>query len=386
MPTLPTRRRYKFANAPVVTTLAADMAAGATTFTLTSGTNWPGAGTGNFWVTIGAGTATEERILCSSTTGTTVTVASSGRGQDGTSAVAHSTGETVWVSWSATDADDANAHVSATGSDATVSIHGLDSGSNVVGTTDTQTLTNKTLTAPKISGSSSGFTTLQGASAASGTITIPATTDTLVGRATTDTLTNKSIDGSTNTLSNIPSTAIAGVSSSIQTQIDGKAAIAGQTFTGTVAAPIINATTKFQVNGTDVTGLTGAWLSWTPTIGGWGTSNYTLTNCRYIQIGKTVHFVFMMAMTGANTGGTSLTFTLPSTARVANNMIASASLTANAAPYIGLCNNNSTTQATVQYVKGGGTSASFPDLITGTVPAAWKNGDAVYVSGTYEAA
>ena len=52
-------------------------------------------------------------------------------------------------------------------------------------------------------GSSSGTTTLQSAAAASGTLTLPAATDTLVGRATTDTLTNKSISGSTNTLSNI---------------------------------------------------------------------------------------------------------------------------------------------------------------------------------------
>lgn len=215
MPTLPTRRRYKFANAPVVTTLAADMAAGATTFTLTSGTNWPGAGTGNFWVTIGAGTATEERILCSSTTGTTVTVASSGRGQDGTSAVAHSTGETVWVSWSATDADDANAHVSATGSDATVSIHGLASGSNVVGETDTQTLTNKTLTGPRISGTSSGTTLIQGSSAASGTITVPAVTGTLVTTGDTGTVTSTMIadgaivDADINASANIASSKIA---------------------------------------------------------------------------------------------------------------------------------------------------------------------------------
>jgi len=40
------------------------------------------------------------------------------------------------------------------------------------------------------------------------TLTIPTSTDTLVGRATTDTLTNKSISGATNTLSNIPTSAI----------------------------------------------------------------------------------------------------------------------------------------------------------------------------------
>jgi hypothetical protein len=57
----------------------------------------------------------------------------------------------------------------------------------------TTTFTNKTLTAPVISGSVSGTTILQGASAASGTLTFPAATDTLIGKATTDTLTNKTL-------------------------------------------------------------------------------------------------------------------------------------------------------------------------------------------------
>ncbi len=51
------------------------------------------------------------------------------------------------------------------------------------------------------SGSTSGTTVLQPTTAASGTLTMPATTDTLVARATTDTLTNKTINLSSNTLS-----------------------------------------------------------------------------------------------------------------------------------------------------------------------------------------
>jgi hypothetical protein len=43
-------------------------------------------------------------------------------------------------------------------------------------------------------GSSSGSTTLQASATASGTLTLPAATDTLVGKATTDTLTNKTFD------------------------------------------------------------------------------------------------------------------------------------------------------------------------------------------------
>ena len=52
----------------------------------------------------------------------------------------------------------------------------------IVGRATTDTLTNKTLTAPVISTISN-----------TGTLTLPTSTDTIVGRATTDTLTNKTL-------------------------------------------------------------------------------------------------------------------------------------------------------------------------------------------------
>jgi len=64
--------------------------------------------------------------------------------------------------------------------------------STVATLTGTQTLTNKTLTTPIISTISN-----------TGALTLPTSTDTLVGRATTDTLTNKTIDVDNNTVSNI---------------------------------------------------------------------------------------------------------------------------------------------------------------------------------------
>jgi hypothetical protein len=78
-------------------------------------------------------------------------------------------------------------------------------GVEVVTLSRSQTLTNKTLTLPTIgttgaafSGSTSGTTTVvASATAGTTTLTLPAATDTLVGRATTDTLTNKTLTSPT---------------------------------------------------------------------------------------------------------------------------------------------------------------------------------------------
>lgn len=60
-----------------------------------------------------------------------------------------------------------------------------------------------TATSAVFNGATSGTTTLQPTAVATGTLTLPATTDTLTANAATQTLTNKTISGTSNTLQNL---------------------------------------------------------------------------------------------------------------------------------------------------------------------------------------
>ena len=97
----------------------------------------------------------------------------------------------------------------------------------LVGTDTTDTLTNKTLTSPVIA------TIVNN----SNNLTLPTTADTIVGRATTDTLTNKSIDLATNTLTG----SLAEFNSALQSE--SFASLTGsETLTNkTLTTPIANA-------------------------------------------------------------------------------------------------------------------------------------------------
>jgi hypothetical protein len=137
------RRSYEGAAAAAQLTTDLASSTAALTIFCTDLTNWPtGVGGYPFFIVINRGKVNEEKILCSSRTGNVLTVYDvglvNGRAADDTSISAHVANSVVEHIFTATDADEANAHVNASSG-----VHGLTG--SVVGTTDTQTLTNKTI-------------------------------------------------------------------------------------------------------------------------------------------------------------------------------------------------------------------------------------------------
>jgi hypothetical protein len=167
----------KFSSISVATTLASSIGATGTTITVATGTGSGLLGgvtlsAGNvdqFTLAIDPDTTNEEIVFATANSGDSFTIT---RGRAGSSAISHSAGATVQHVLTSDD------------------LSWFESNTSPVDSFG-------------FSGSSSGTTTVQASAVASGTLTLPAATDTLVGRATTDTLTNKTISASSNTLTGV---------------------------------------------------------------------------------------------------------------------------------------------------------------------------------------
>lgn len=223
----PTTRR-EHAGGATTALLTASMSTIDTTFNLSTNSGWPTGSVGTFIVVIDAGTGSEEKILCQTQSSSVITVASGGRGFDGTIAHTHSIGASVYPCWSATEADELNLHAASANT-----VHGV--AGNVVGDVDAQTLTNKTL-----SGASNTITNVAKASV------VGAPAGAFVGTTDTQTLTNKTI-GSTNTVAQAAVTgapAGAFVGTTDTQTLSSKTINGGSNTISNVAASSIN-----QVNG-----------------------------------------------------------------------------------------------------------------------------------------
>jgi hypothetical protein len=197
--------------------------------------------------------------------------------------------------------------------------------STVATLTGSQTLTNKTLTLPTIgatgavfNGSTSGTTTvLATAIAGTTTLTLPAATDTLVGKATTDTFTNKSISGSTNTLSNIGNSSLTNSSVTIGstavslgatvTTFAGLASVTSTAFVGALTGNASTATTlqtARAINGVNFDGSAAITVTAAAGTLSGATLNATVTASSLTSVGTIATGVWQGTTVAVGYGGT----------------------------------------------------------------------------------
>jgi hypothetical protein len=133
---MPVNRYYS--STAIDTTLTGSINGSATSITVASVSGFPASYP--YTLALDYDTASEELVNVTAAAGTTLTIV---RGQDGTSGTAHDAGAPVKHVASARDYREPQEHIAASSA-----IHGVTG--SVVGTTDTQTLSNKTLTTPTI--------------------------------------------------------------------------------------------------------------------------------------------------------------------------------------------------------------------------------------------
>jgi hypothetical protein len=259
----------KYSSRSQQTTLAAGITDTATSATVISGSALLGgatvpAGT-TFTVVIDPDTALEEIVDVTAVSTNVLTIVrgveNAGTGQ------AHSAGAAIRHMAIGRDFREANLHIEATGAyndgTSTHVMHGIASGEgDVVGTLKAQTLTNKTLTSPIVTGLTlnDGSIVFEGATAdsyettlavaeptADRTVTIPDATTTLVGTDTTQTLTNKNLTSPTITGTG----AIAGTfTGNLTGNVTGNVSGSSGSTTGNAATATALATARtFQLTG-----------------------------------------------------------------------------------------------------------------------------------------
>jgi hypothetical protein len=264
-------------------------------------------------------------------------------------------------------------HISSEGSSTNIGLHIQPKGTGLVTISD-GTDFNKGIRFRSSGSAANAITLLDAVSTAGHVVTLPDATTTLVGRNTTDTLTNKSISGSTNTLSNIGN---ASLTNSTITINGNSTALGGSVSVGTVTSVAATAGTGISVSGSPIT----------------GSGTLTITNTAPDQT------VAISSGTGISVSGTYPNFTVTNTAPSSGGTVTSVTGTApvvssgGATPAISLAANYGDTQnpyasKTANFVlaapNGSAGAPTFRAIAAADIPTLNQNttGTASNVTGT----
>lgn len=258
---------------------------------------------------------------------------------------------------------------------------------NAVGDTDTQTLTEKTITAPNISSPVlSG--TLTGTYTIGGTPTFPSSVVTLTGSQTltNKVLTSPTINTATITNPTLTVDTVSEFTSANGVSIDGLNIKDGKlnTNNSVVTTNITDASLTNAKLSTTVGELGGSWGTWTPAWGGGMTIGNAVVSARYYRSGKLVvcHIEVTGGTTSSSAGGTVPTYTLPITSRSYGLQFPLGQFILRGAIVgSGYTRFSSTTTGDLAAYQ-----VSGANIIDAGIHEAFGNGDRLLINCTYEAA
>jgi hypothetical protein len=416
---------YFYSNLAVQTTLTGSINSAVLSCVVDSTAGWPSSYP--YVVALDYGGASEELVRVDNNTSGTLTIV---RAFGGTSAVSHSAGAVVRHVHNAVDDTDFRTHEQATGA-----IHGVIS--EIVGTDDTQTLTNKTLTSPTITtpaiasggslaGTFSGSPTFSGAPTFSGVVSLtggggltgaftgnPQFTGVpeFSGGLTVDTVSALFSRGtSTNNAWRTQVTADANDRLAVDvagkhTWGDGTAA--GDTNLYRGAANQLKTDDDLSIVGNLTAGNMNllAWSSWTPT---WSTTSgahlpvfgNAVISGAYVKLGRTVLFTLSITFgstTNFGAGATisdNWTFTLPGGLSAASRFATDATLVCGAgvatasldstSPFVVHAFSSTTLGLDISGGKQDGTGSVNEGTIDSLTPWTWAQGNRISFFGSVE--